>query len=188
MELRTGTSRATLVGLSEPLRSARRVLPLLPEEVFTLWLDAAIAEHGWPPSGEQWSRVLLRRPISFWQTIRWTKRSIDISRANLAADTRYPARALAMAAFEGRPSKYAELAAASSERLARIAKQAQTLSALPGSLASPDAEGYSGGRRRDAAPGSSRRMPTEAQRSLRDQLEGRGVGGRAGVRNFAREQ
>ena len=68
----------------EPLLAARRDLPDLPEEVFTLWLDDHVRSHGWPPLGPDWDRILLGRRLAFWKGLRWLKQSVLLSPEDMA--------------------------------------------------------------------------------------------------------
>ena len=113
---------------------ARLTLPNVPDDVFTLWLDPLITEHGWPPFADPWPRLLIQRTFGFWQSLRWKKQSIDLARSKVSGANRNHARGLAMAAYAGVPNEYSELAFESEERLERISKYAETERSLPGAL------------------------------------------------------
>lgn len=130
--------------MDEAHRSARRALPLMPEGVFTGWLDPLIDEHGWEPIADPWPRLLLRRRLGFWRSLQWTKETVDIARSRFSAETNFAARGLAMAAFEGVSNELSALAAQSAERLTQIAKLARREGALPGCLVMIQNPGPSG--------------------------------------------
>lgn len=106
----------------------------MPEEVFELWLDAAIVKHGWPPKGAEWARLFRKRPISFWRTLEWRVEQVDLGATPLAADSRYPALGIARAAFEGASNAYAPLAKANAGRLKELVREARASRSLPGKL------------------------------------------------------
>ncbi|MGC1320917.1 MAG: hypothetical protein WA849_01920, partial [Candidatus Udaeobacter sp.] len=61
--------------LLEAKRAARSMFPLMPEEVFELWLDERIESNGWPPSGDRWRGALCELSTTTWSAMEWEKKS-----------------------------------------------------------------------------------------------------------------
>lgn len=58
------------------------MFPLMPAEVFDEWLGRLIAAQGWPFTNlddsilvDDWSRILIERPLTEWATFVWTYES-----------------------------------------------------------------------------------------------------------------
>lgn len=66
------------MSLQEALADARRLFANFPEEVFTLWLDPCIQQHGWPPQGFAWQGFLFNQPKAFWQSVVWQQETTHL--------------------------------------------------------------------------------------------------------------
>lgn len=63
---------------------ARAMFPLMPAEVFEAWLAPLIAAQGWPFTNvddsilvDDWSRILIERPLTEWASFEWAYESHD---------------------------------------------------------------------------------------------------------------
>ncbi len=69
---------------------ARKYFPLMPREVFDMWLLPDIKDHGWPFSGEQeldpnspWAKRLRDRPPYFWRRVSWKRMTLPFGEIRL---------------------------------------------------------------------------------------------------------
>lgn len=106
----------------------------MPEEVFTLWLDRAIDEHGWAPESSEWASLLRRRRMSYWRELEWREKRLVVRNCKLTAETRHAASGIVRAAFTGIENGYSGLAKQHDSRLQRLVKAAMATETLPGEL------------------------------------------------------
>jgi hypothetical protein len=68
------------------LEKLKLSLPNFPHEVLNEWLLPFAKDEGWPPSKDndtlpnnRWRCFLIKKPISFWQGVKWEKKTCNIS-------------------------------------------------------------------------------------------------------------
>jgi hypothetical protein len=91
--------------MNDPFIEARQLFPNMPEELFTLWLDEIIKEHGLPPHEHTiWDGVFRFKPLDFLQRLTWTREEMIIDFSQLTCDAQRLVKSLIEAYFLGIPN------------------------------------------------------------------------------------
>ena len=96
---------------------ARALFPLMPEEVFRLWMDERIESNGWPPDTGTWEAALRFRSVGYWQKLHWQKKGVLLIPESLSGETRRIIRSLYQGVFSGIPTEETRYVGDSRERI-----------------------------------------------------------------------
>lgn len=91
-----------------------RDLPRFPTEVIDEWLVPIAEVLGWPPAvipdfkpKDHWDEVLAGQPLSYYQTLAWSRESRCLTLFDYAPEVREELAEMVAGAFLERPNRYA---------------------------------------------------------------------------------
>jgi hypothetical protein len=118
-----------------PYSAARQLLLNMPEEIFDLWFDGRIEANGWPPGRGVWEGALREKPITYWQSLVWSKQTVVPRFTNLTAPTQRIITELTLASFHNTSTDVGRyMGKQSKDKLSRIFDYVQTYRKLPNPL------------------------------------------------------
>jgi hypothetical protein len=108
-------------------------VPNFPEEVVDSWLVPMVRSGaGWPPAPwSRWNRILLGRPLSFWQGLAWSKVRVPLNSLSLAPESLRIVQGLIDANVHGISNTYSQQIRDSRGRFNRILRYVRTRGELP---------------------------------------------------------
>ena len=115
-------------------QASRTTFPKMPEEIFTLWLDARIKRKGWPPQGIVWQGYLCGKTIDFWQKLNWTKQEVFLSKELIGRLSWPVLTQLINGNVNGANNVVMAYVEDSRERFAKIMAYAQANHNIPGTI------------------------------------------------------
>lgn len=69
---------------------ARKCFPIMPDEVFDIWISQHIRFSGWPFTGQEtsisdptWAKYFRDRPIPFWARVNWVRISPPFNKVKI---------------------------------------------------------------------------------------------------------
>jgi len=121
------------MNILELQKEARSALPLMPSEIFELWLDERIQALGWPPYGSRWEGILHNQPLSIWKKIHWEKKEIPLSLQIFDKNSQYFIKAIQDGAV-GNTNYVTQLTGNSGLRMKSIYKYINEYGTTPNSI------------------------------------------------------